>query len=60
MDDQSPEVAALTRRLDRERRARLESECIAEQTTRELYEAVQRVEQSRAELAEAAGLVGVL
>src|SRR5262249_11711951 len=31
------EVARLTRRVDRERRARLEAEAIAEQATRELY-----------------------
>ena len=50
----------LTRRLERERRARLESEKIAEGTLRDLYSTVVELRSSQAELNAAASLVGLL
>ncbi len=55
-----PIQARLERRIERERNARLESERIAEQATRELYDTVTRLESSRNALADAASLVRVL
>jgi diguanylate cyclase (GGDEF)-like protein/PAS domain S-box-containing protein len=47
--DDEARAAALQRRLERERRARLESEAIAERTTRELWETVQALQRSQSE-----------
>jgi len=48
------------RRLERERRARMEAERIAEEATRELYETVVALQRSERELTEAAALVNML
>jgi diguanylate cyclase (GGDEF)-like protein/PAS domain S-box-containing protein len=53
------DVAALERRLKRERAARLEAEAIAERVTRELYESVQLLEASHAVLDETADFVAI-
>jgi diguanylate cyclase (GGDEF)-like protein/PAS domain S-box-containing protein len=50
----------LTRRLERERRARLESEQIAESTLRDLYSTVVELQSSQTELNAAASLVAML
>ena len=55
-----PEVVRLQRRLERERRARLEAEAIAEHTTRGLYEANMGLRRSKSDLADASALVALL
>jgi diguanylate cyclase (GGDEF)-like protein/PAS domain S-box-containing protein len=55
-----PEVVRLQRRLERERRARLEAEAIAEDTTRGLYEANRGLRRSKSDLAGASALVALL
>jgi hypothetical protein len=50
----------LQRRLERERRARLEAEAVAESKTRELYEAVEGLTQSNAMVEEAHRYLGLL
>jgi diguanylate cyclase (GGDEF)-like protein/PAS domain S-box-containing protein len=54
------EAERLRQRLERERRKRADAELIAEQATTSLYETVQRLERSTAELDEASGLIGVM
>ena len=58
----SPEadVSRLSRRLERERRARHEAEAIAEHSTRKLYEAFQNLRQSQTELHATSELVQLL
>ncbi|MDP9182865.1 MAG: GGDEF domain-containing protein [Actinomycetota bacterium] len=55
----APEVAALERRLRRERAARREAEAIAERVTSELYESVQLLACSHAVLDETADFVAI-
>ena len=52
--------ARLQRRLDRERRARLDAESIAERTTRELYESLQALRQAQVEASASGELVALL
>ena len=59
MTTPAPELAALERRLRRERAARLEAEAIAERVTRELYESVQLLACSHAVLDETADFVAI-
>ena len=54
-----PDAATLERRLGRERAARREAEAIAEQITRELYEAVQQLAASKAVLDETTDFVAI-
>src|SRR2546421_7629777 len=56
----SVDQARMTRKLEREHRARLESEQIAERATRELYETVQALRSADADLRLAAGTVALL
>ena len=48
--DEVPEVALLTRQLERERRARRSAEDIGEAATADLWQAVRRLEAAEAEL----------
>ena len=52
--------ARLQRRLDRERRARLDAESIAERATRELYESLQALRQAQVDASAAGELVVLL
>ena len=52
--------ARLQRRLDRERRARLDAESIAERTTREVFESLQALRQAQVEASAAGELVLLL
>jgi PAS domain-containing protein len=54
-----PDVSSLTRRLRRERAARLEAEAIAERVTRQMYEAAQQLVASQAVLDETADFVAI-
>lgn len=49
-DDARAQIARLERRVQRERQARIEAESIAEQTTRDLFFSVERLEQLNEEL----------
>ena len=57
-NDEDPTTAALRRRLERERAARIEAETIAEKATRELYDTVQELTRST-RLAELLGEIAV-
>ncbi|HEY3241200.1 MAG TPA: sensor domain-containing diguanylate cyclase [Acidimicrobiia bacterium] len=54
-----PDAATLERRLRRERAARREAEAIAEQVTRELYEAIRELTASKAVLDETTDFVAI-
>ena len=57
--EDSAEVGRLRRRLDRERRARLEAESIAERATTELFEMVLALRRSKAVIDETPDLVAI-
>jgi diguanylate cyclase (GGDEF)-like protein/PAS domain S-box-containing protein len=59
-DHVTDDPARLQRRLDRERRARLDAETIAERTTRELFESLQALRQAQVEASAAGELVLLL